>query len=232
MASLSHVLNSVASLISHRDSDLLDFSLVKTIFTFANISDALTIKIDRANRPLSVIKFETGFCKKFESNEAVDSVIIDSICQAKKIDREEYTASVDGIHFNIFHLSSARGMDTFLVIRSFEYLTPQQLLVVQGFSQIYKNYFSLLSDSQKDQLTGLPNRKTFDDYIIKRRNFDDVISVEEQDNQRSGSLTWLVLIDIDNFKNINDNFGHLYGDRKSTRLNSSHLKLSRMPSSA
>ena len=30
----------------------------------------------------------------------------------------------------------------------------------------------------------------------------------------------------------NDNFGTLHGDRKSTRLNSSHIATSRMPSSA
>lgn len=57
----------------------------------------------------------------------------------------------------------------------------------------------LLLQSLKDGLTGLYNKMAF-----KYR-------VEEK--LKSGGPGWLCMIDIDNFKEINDCFGHLAGDR-------------------
>lgn len=50
-----------------------------------------------------------------------------------------------------------------------------------------------------DAMTGLPNRETFFDHIeeVRARNESSV----------------LMIIDVDHFKNINDSFGHLVGDR-------------------
>ncbi|WP_100751615.1 GGDEF domain-containing protein [Vibrio salilacus] len=54
-----------------------------------------------------------------------------------------------------------------------------------------------------DQLTGLANRWSFERWAIDK--------LEERQN--SQSLTALVFLDIDNFKLINDNYGHDVGDR-------------------
>ncbi|HAI96141.1 MAG: diguanylate cyclase [Cycloclasticus sp.] len=55
--------------------------------------------------------------------------------------------------------------------------------------------------AEKDALTGLKNRGAFDKAISD--------SVQNQ----SALKTALVMLDIDHFKRINDNFGHLVGDR-------------------
>jgi diguanylate cyclase (GGDEF)-like protein len=52
-----------------------------------------------------------------------------------------------------------------------------------------------------DPLTGIPGRKAF-----------------ERDRRFIGRGNAFVLIDIDNFKSINDTHGHLYGDRVLRRL--------------
>lgn len=54
-----------------------------------------------------------------------------------------------------------------------------------------------------DSLTGLLNRRSFD-HIIKR----SVVSAQE-----NGSSFSLILLDIDYFKSINDEHGHLVGDK-------------------
>ncbi|MFW6007409.1 MAG: GGDEF domain-containing protein [Halanaerobiales bacterium] len=56
--------------------------------------------------------------------------------------------------------------------------------------------------STRDQLTGLYNR----------REFEKVIKKEWRSAIRNAEPISLIMIDIDNFKNFNDNYGHLAGD--------------------
>lgn len=53
-----------------------------------------------------------------------------------------------------------------------------------------------------DALTGLPNRVALDDVLERERKRSD----------RSGEPLSMVVIDLDNFKQINDRHGHLVGD--------------------
>lgn len=57
--------------------------------------------------------------------------------------------------------------------------------------------------NSNDPLTGLPNRKLFDEYSKALRN----LAVRDQ---KSVSIAF---IDLDNFKSVNDQFGHQIGDR-------------------
>lgn len=57
-------------------------------------------------------------------------------------------------------------------------------------------------ESVTDELTGLFNR----------RAFDDALASEVERAKRFGSDLGLVLIDLDNFKNVNDTYGHPQGD--------------------
>lgn len=58
-------------------------------------------------------------------------------------------------------------------------------------------------DSLSDGLTGLINRKGFDQAM-------DACLATKPDVEAGPSL---LMVDIDNFKKINDNYGHLFGDR-------------------
>jgi diguanylate cyclase (GGDEF)-like protein len=83
-----------------------------------------------------------------------------------------------------------------------------------GMISVYRNYLALLEDSQRDTLTGLLNRKTFDTGFAVFLSSAVHLDAELQDDRRShkeGSH-WLAVMDIDHFKRVNDTFGHLYGD--------------------
>ena len=86
--------------------------------------------------------------------------------------------------------------------------------LVSGFIQVHRNFCELLMESQTDELTGLANRKTFEDNISK---IHEMVVPDEHDYPRdkrhgNADMFWLAMIDVDHFKRVNDNYGHLYGD--------------------
>ncbi|QQE11104.1 GGDEF domain-containing protein [Planctomycetota bacterium] len=73
----------------------------------------------------------------------------------------------------------------------------------QRLDELEKQNDKLISAAQKDPLTGLANRRMFDSALR-----EGYLKSSEADFPLS-----LILFDIDHFKRINDEYGHLAGDR-------------------
>lgn len=84
-------------------------------------------------------------------------------------------------------------------------LTEHSRDILLAIFQVYYNYQSLLDYSERDALTGLLNRKTFDEHLLRLSN-----SVQKSTDP--SQQPWLAVIDIDHFKQVNDRYGHLFGD--------------------
>ena len=80
------------------------------------------------------------------------------------------------------------------------------MLVCQAFCQIRRNVFDLQQQlhemAYQDTLTGLPNRRAF------METLESLVSEE-----RADARLFFLMVDIDDFKPINDNHGHAVGDQ-------------------
>jgi len=91
-----------------------------------------------------------------------------------------------------------------------ERMRTQSFRLVENFQELEASYLlreeleaNLRHQALHDPLTGLANRALFDDRLLQAH----------ERLARSGGLGAVLLLDLDDFKGVNDTFGHLIGDQ-------------------
>lgn len=93
---------------------------------------------------------------------------------------------------NLLHSLGFFGLTTFAI-----------LVFGSGILLVYRRQqLALQSSSERDPLTG----------VLNRSSMEQKITTELDRCQRQGSYFSLVIFDIDHFKQVNDQYGHLAGD--------------------
>ena len=216
MFNTPHLLDQLVSLTGIRDLELLEASLLKTLNGFIHPTGLSLYKVSNRGEVRSEVVFGPEKCQVLRENFDIPAELLQAFQQHNAADTSTVQLAVQNGFLNVMTVMDMRSATTYLVINSMDTLRDNDIRMIDGMLQIYRNFCQLLQESQTDSLTGLANRKTFDECfsrVYELQPMDDECPVEvDQRKPQSQSTYWIAMIDIDHFKSVNDRFGHLYGD--------------------
>lgn len=209
---LKSVLSRLISLTNERDVAALELALAQVLFDLIapiNVDTNKSVTIYRATdikkqifSEIVIGKEPDGYAPSLDLKEKLTACFMSG--ESRTYGQDEAQS------ITLYPLNNAVGHTMAIIAIEPKVCEPNLHETIGMLLQIYQNFTGLISDNEHDALTGLLNRKTFELRINK------VLSQMHQSAKRKDDKTdklyFLAIFDIDHFKKVNDEFGHLIGD--------------------
>ncbi|PKM14884.1 MAG: hypothetical protein CVV12_11370 [Gammaproteobacteria bacterium HGW-Gammaproteobacteria-2] len=220
------VLRQLALLTAERDLELLEVQLLRAVQMLLSAREVFWLRIDSGTDRYFITKLHTNAGEVMVSPREDGRISQEPPYGWMERDWVEIVAAVTAntmlsagatvAGLSMYPLRTNDATLGYVLVREPQATLDEALL--GSVLEVSRNHYALLEENQRDKLTGLLNRKTFDDSISRLlRLIASAVEHHPDDERRrltrrGAARYWLAVADIDHFKRINDTLGHLYGD--------------------
>jgi diguanylate cyclase (GGDEF)-like protein len=219
--SISKLLETFALTTAQRDRDQIDLSVARLLHDYVEASQVAVYRL-----------IDDGPARRVQRRILIDRNGHEYGTQAQSLSElprlldhpqwYECDMTLDAVHYQtgtgaaatmgtVFPLPGEQGSVGLIEIELGPHRTslqPRDVRMIHGVLRLLSNHLAVLDYGQRDTLTGLLNRRTFEQTFVKIVDRSRMLTRGAGDQAPS----WFAIADIDRFKSINDRYGHLFGD--------------------
>lgn len=203
---MNDFVESVAALVGVRDRDDLEGTLASVMSELVGAA-ALTVwrRMPRGGRDLFHARLRLGADADLPSPKPARAEQLGPVARlALESRRQASRRDEDNVGRHAFPVMDGDEPVGVVEIRRAPPLSVADEKLVEGLIRIYRSHLGVLDQTHTDELTGLDNRKPFEE-AFRRLSRSDRAAPKRPRGE-------VAIVDIDHFKRVNDTFGHVYGD--------------------